>query len=92
MDFELTEKQRKLKDSVRTFCEKEFDSDYALELDRKEEFPMELYRKAAKQRFSSLFIPEKYGGGEQGYLAVCLAMEEMCRADSSFGLACMIGT
>jgi len=92
MDFELTEKHRKLKDSVRTFCEKEFDSDYALELDRKEEFPIELYRKAAKQRFSSLFIPEKYGGGEQGYLAVCLAMEEMCRADSSFGLACMIGT
>lgn len=92
MDFGLTEKQRKLKDSVRAFCEKEFDPDYALELDRKEEFPMQLYRKAANQRFSSLFIPEKYGGGGQGYLAACLAMEEMCRADSSLGLACMIGT
>ncbi len=66
MDFELTEKHRKLKDSVRTFCEKEFDSDYALELDRKEEFPIELYRKAAKQRFSSLFIPEKYGAEGTG--------------------------
>ena len=92
MDFTLTEKQLKLKDSVRAFCEKEFDLDFALELDRKETFPMELYRKAAKQRFSSLFIPEKYGGGGQGYLAACLAMEEMCRADSSLGLACMIGT
>ena len=92
MDFGLTEKQRKLKDSVRTFCEKEFDPDYALELDRKETFPMELYRKAAKQRFSSLFIPKQYGGGGQGYLASCLAMKEMCRADSSLGLACMIGT
>ncbi len=92
MDFGLTEKQRKLKDSVRAFCKKEFDPNYALELDRKEEFPMELYRKAANQRFSSLFIPEKYGGGGQGYLAACLAMEEMCKADSSLGLACMIGT
>ncbi len=92
MDFGLTEKQRNLKDSVRAFCEKEFDPDYALELDRKEGFPMQLYRKAANQRFSSLFIPEKYGGGGQGYLAACLAMEEMCRADSSLGLACMIGT
>jgi len=92
MNFGLTEKQRNLKDSVRTFCEKQFDSDFALELDRKEEFPMELYRKAAKQGFSSLFIPEKYGGKGQGYLAACLAMEEMCRADSSLGLACMIGT
>jgi len=92
MDFGLTEKQLNLKTSVRTFCEKEFNPDYALKLDRKEEFPMELYRKAAKQGFQSLFIPEKYGGGGQGYLAACLAMEEMCRADSSLGLACMIGT
>ncbi len=92
MDFRLTEQQLKLKDSVRAFCEKEFDPDVALELDRKEKFPRELYRKAAKKRFSSLFIPEKYGGGGQGYLAACLAMEEMCRADSSLGLACMMGT
>jgi len=92
MDFGLTEKQLTLKNSVRTFCEKEFDPDIALELDRKETFPIELYRKAAKQGFPSLFIPEKYGGGGQGYLAACLAMEEMCRADSSLGLACMIGT
>ena len=92
MDFGLTEKQLNLKNSVRTFCEKEFNPDYALELDRKEEFPIELYQKAAKQGFPSLFIPEKYGGGGQGYLAACLAMEEMCRADSSLGLACMIGT
>jgi alkylation response protein AidB-like acyl-CoA dehydrogenase len=92
MDFGLTEKQLNLKNHVRTFCEKEFDLDSALELDRKEMFPMELYRKAAKQGFPSLFIPEKYGGGGQGYLAACLSMEEMCRADSSLGLACMIGT
>lgn len=92
MDFGLTEKQLNLKNSVRKFCEKEFNPDYALELDRKEEFPMKLYRKAAKQGFPSLFIPEKYGGGGQGYLAACLAMEEMCRADSSLGLASMIGT
>jgi acyl-CoA dehydrogenase len=92
MDFGLTEKQLNLKTSVKTFCKKEFDPDYALELDRKEKFPIELYRKAAKQGFQSLFIPEKYGGGGQGYLVSCLAMEEMCRADSSLGLACMIGT
>jgi len=92
MDFGLTKKQQNLKNSVRTFCEKEFDADHALELDKKEIFPMELYKKAAKQGFSSLFIPKKYGGGEEGYLASCLVMEEMCRADSSLGLAGMIGT
>jgi alkylation response protein AidB-like acyl-CoA dehydrogenase len=92
MDFGLTTYQLNLKDSVRKFCKNEFSPDTALELDRKEKFPIELYRKAAKEGFSSLFIPKKYGGGGQGYLASCLAMEEMCRADSSLGLACMIGT
>jgi len=91
MDFGLTEEQSNLKNSVRIFCKREFNLDLALELDRKEEFPMDLYKKAAKQGFPSLFIPERYGGGGQGYLAACLAMEEMCRADSSLGLACMIG-
>ncbi len=81
-----------LKDSVKEFCKKEFDSNYAFEIDKKEEFPIELYRKAAKRGYPSLFIPEKYGGGGQGYLAACLAMEEMCCTDSSLGLACMIGT
>jgi alkylation response protein AidB-like acyl-CoA dehydrogenase len=92
MNFELTNQQLNLKDSVRKFCKNEFKPDIALELDKKEKFPMELHRKAAKKRFSSMFIPEKYEGGGQGYLAACLVMEEMCRADSSLGLACMIGT
>lgn len=52
---------------------------------------MELYRKAAKLGFTSLSIPEEYGGQGYGYLETCLAMEEMCRADSSLGLAVMIG-
>jgi alkylation response protein AidB-like acyl-CoA dehydrogenase len=92
MDFALTKQQNNIVDSVRKFCESEFNLDYAIELDKTETFPADLYRKAAKQGFSSLFIPEKYGGGGQGYIAACLAMEEMCRADSSLGLACMIGT
>lgn len=92
MDFGYTEKQQKLRNCVRIFCRKEFNSDTAMELDKGEKFPIELYRKAAKHRFSSMFIPEKYGGDGQGYLEACLTMEEMCRADSSLGLACMIGT
>jgi alkylation response protein AidB-like acyl-CoA dehydrogenase len=92
MDFGLTKKQLSLKDAVREFCDREFNADLALELDRKEEFPINLYKKSAKHGFSCQFIPERYGGAGQGYLAACLAMEEMCRADSSLGLACMIGT
>jgi len=91
LEFKLSEEQLEIKRAVREFCEKEFDPDLALELDRKEEFPMDLYKKAAKLGFTSLFIPEQYGGQGYGYVEACIAMEEMCRADSSLGLATMIG-
>ncbi|MEM2281217.1 MAG: acyl-CoA dehydrogenase family protein, partial [Candidatus Bathyarchaeia archaeon] len=54
MKFELTEEQIGIKNAVREFCEKEFKPEIALELDRKEEFPLELYRKAAKLGFTSM--------------------------------------
>jgi alkylation response protein AidB-like acyl-CoA dehydrogenase len=92
MDFGLTSEQLRLKRAVKEFCEREFDADLALEMDMKEEFPLVLYKKSAKLGFPCLFIPKRYGGGGQGHLAACLAMEEMCRADSSLGLASMIGT
>jgi len=91
VDFKLSEEQLEIKRAVREFCEKEFDPELALELDRKEEFPMELYKKAAKLGFTSLSFPEEYGGQGYGYLESCLAIEEMCRVDSSLGIATMTG-
>jgi alkylation response protein AidB-like acyl-CoA dehydrogenase len=91
MDFKLNEEQLEIKRAVKEFCEKEFEPDLALELDQKEEFPLELYKKAAKLGFTSLFIPEEYGGQGYGYLETIIAMEEMCRVDSSLGLATSIG-
>lgn len=92
MDFGLSEEQLEIKRAVRDFCEKEFKPELALELDQKEEFPMELYRKAASLGFVGIAIPEQYGGQGYGYLEACLVVEEMCRADSSLGLATMIGS
>ncbi|RLI36593.1 acyl-CoA dehydrogenase [Candidatus Bathyarchaeota archaeon] len=90
--FELTEEQEDIKRAVREFCEKEFDPELALELDRREEFPMELYKKAAKLGFTSMRFPEEYGGQGYGILEDCLVVEEMCRADSSLGIAITAAT
>jgi alkylation response protein AidB-like acyl-CoA dehydrogenase len=54
MDFELTEEQIAIKKAVREFCEKEFTPELALEFDKKEDFPTELYKKAAKLGFTSM--------------------------------------
>ena len=91
LDFKLSEEQLGIKKAVREFCEKEFKPELALELDIKEEFPAELYKKAAKLGIVGLSFPEEYGGQGYGYLETCLAIEEACRVDSSLGLAIMIG-
>ncbi|HCX89629.1 MAG TPA: hypothetical protein DHT43_03725, partial [Deltaproteobacteria bacterium] len=48
MDFKFTEEQEILKKSVRNFMDKECPREYVRELDEKEEFPFELYKKMAK--------------------------------------------
>jgi alkylation response protein AidB-like acyl-CoA dehydrogenase len=92
MKFDLNEAQIGIVNAVKDFCAKEFKPELALELDRKEEFPMELYKAAAKLGFTSLSLPVEYGGQGYGLLETCLAIEEMCRADSSLGVAVSSGT
>jgi alkylation response protein AidB-like acyl-CoA dehydrogenase len=91
MKFELTEEQAAIKNAVKEFCAKEFKPELALELDRKEEFPMDLYKAAAKLGFTSMAFPQEYGGQGGGLLETCLVIEEMCRADSSLGVAVSSG-
>lgn len=91
MKFEFDEEQLGIVNAVREFCAKEFKPELALELDRKEEFPLELYKQAAKLGFTSLSFPEEYGGQGYGLLETCLAIEEMCRSDSSMGVAISSG-
>ncbi len=91
MEFELSEEQVGIKKAVREFCEKEFKPELALELDKKEEFPLKLYKSAAKLGYTSMFYPEEYGGQGYGLLETCLVIEEMCRADSSLGVAISSG-
>ena len=91
MDFKLNEEQQEIKRAVRQFCEKEFSAELAVELDQKEEFPMALYKRAAQLGFTSMRIPQEYGGQGYGVLEECLVVEEMCRADPGLGVAVSIG-
>ena len=91
MRFTLTEEQEDIRAAVREFCQKEFTPELARELDRREEFPWELYRKACKLGFVGIHFPEEYGGGGYGVLENCLVVEEMCRADSTLGTAIILG-
>lgn len=91
MDFKLTPEQLEIKKAVKEFAEKEFTPELALEFDQKEEFPHDLYKKAAQLGFTSMRIPEQYSGQGLGVLEDCLIVEEMCRVDPGLGVAISLG-
>lgn len=91
MNFDLEEQQIHIKNAVREFCKNEFKLELALELDKNEEYPLELYKKAAQLGFTSMSFPEEYGGQGCGLLETCLVVEELCRGDSSIGVAISSG-
>lgn len=92
MDFELTEEQKDIKTAAHEFAEKEFTAELAREYDRKEEFPWDLYKKAAKLGLICPHFEEEYGGQGLGLLETCLIIEEFCKVDPTLGVAVTLGS
>jgi isovaleryl-CoA dehydrogenase len=86
LDFELGEDIDALRDSVRRFCDAEV-APRAAEIDRSNEFPADLWRKFGELGVLGITVSEEYGGAGLGYLAHCVAMEEISRASASVGLS-----
>lgn len=87
MDFELTQEQKEIQRAAREFIEGECDKDKILELEKRHEFPREIWKKAAKLGFIGIHFPEEYGGQGYGVFENLLVVEEFCRRDSSVGMA-----
>ncbi len=85
MDFDLTDEQRLLRDTVRDFARNEV-APVAEELDRTKSFPYELVEKMAGLGLMGIPFPEEYGGGGADTLAYALAVEELTRIDSSVAI------
>src|SRR6478736_6069315 len=82
MDFELSDEQRLLRDTVRDFARQEV-APVAEELDRTKSFPYELVAKLGELGLMGIPFPEAYGGGGADTLSYALAVEELARIDSS---------
>lgn len=91
MEFKLDNEQLEIKRAAREFAEKEFTPELALEYDQKEEFPTSLYKKASQLGFTSMRIPQEYGGQGYGVLGDCIVVEELCRVDPGLGVAVSLG-
>ncbi len=82
MDFELTEEQQLIRETVRDFAEREI-KPVAKELDEKAQFSYELTEKMGELGLFGMYLPEKYGGQGLDTLSYIIAVEELARVDGS---------
>lgn len=79
IDLTLTTEQSMLKETVARLA-KEKMAPRAKEIDEKAEFPWENVKELADMGIFGLTIPEKYGGGGQGYVTLAIVTEEIAKA------------
>src|SRR6201981_650451 len=85
-DFDLGAEIDMLRTTVRGFAEDRI-APLAAEIDRTDRFPMELWPQMGALGLHGITVEEEYGGAGMGYLAHCVAMEEVSRASASIGLS-----
>ena len=86
LDFALGEDIDMLRRTARDFAAAEI-APRAAEIDRSNQFPMDLWRKMGDLGLLGITVEEQYGGTAMGYLAHIVAMEEISRASASVGLS-----
>jgi len=85
MNFELTEQQILLQQTIRDFAQAEI-APGASERDKAARFPRELIPKMADLGLFGVMIPENYGGAGLDPLSFAIIIEEVARADASVAL------
>ena len=82
MDFNLSDEQIAIRETVREFAEKEI-APSARERDENSEFPHEIVKKLGKLGMCGVVAPLEYGGSGMDYLSYVIFIEELARIDAS---------
>jgi alkylation response protein AidB-like acyl-CoA dehydrogenase len=85
LNFDLTQEQQLVRDTVREFAESRI-APVAAELDREHRFPYDLVAELAELGLMGMTVPEEYGGAGADTVAYAVAVEELTRIDSSVAI------
>src|SRR6202046_2163644 len=85
-DFGLGEDIDRLRDSVGDFARDKI-APRAAEIDRSNVFPRDLWPQMGALGLHGITVEEELGGAGMGYVAHCVAMEEVSRASAAVGLS-----
>ncbi|MGI8698971.1 MAG: acyl-CoA dehydrogenase family protein, partial [Mycobacteriales bacterium] len=90
LDLGLSEEHETLRKTVESFA-RSVVAPRAEEMDRTAEFPYDIVAGMAQMGLFGLPFPEEYGGMGGDYFALCLAIEELARVDSSVAITLEAG-
>ncbi len=90
MDLQLSEEHEALRATVEDFARKEV-APVIGELYEREAFPYEIVAKMGAMGLFGLPVSEEFGGMGGDYFALCLALEELARVDSSVAITLEAG-
>jgi len=82
MNFELSEEQLLIRESVVKLCA-DFPDDYWSKKDTKHEFPWDFYEAMAEAGWLGIAIPEAYGGSGRGITEASLVLEEVAASGAA---------
>jgi butyryl-CoA dehydrogenase len=85
VDFQLTPEQQAVRELCRDFAS-EVVAPAAEELDREHKFGYDVVRRMGELGMFGLPFSEEYGGAGADFLSLCLAIEEISRADTGVGI------
>ena len=86
MNFEYTENQKLIAQTVKEFGEKHIRPNI-MEWDESQHFPVELFKKMGELGLMGVLVPEEYGGAGLGYLEYVTVIDEVSKIDPSIGLS-----
>ena len=86
LDHDLGPEIDMLRNTVRDFSDDKI-APIAAEIDRDDRFPIELWPEMGALGLHGITVEEELGGSGMGYLAHCVAMEEVSRGSASVGLS-----
>lgn len=86
MNFELTETQLMIAESVRDFAQQHIQP-HIMEWDENQYFPIDLFKKIGEMGFMGILVPEEYGGSGLGYHEYVVILEEISKICGAIGLS-----
>jgi butyryl-CoA dehydrogenase len=87
MDFQLSDEQRQIRDTLADFAEREI-KPHSAHWDKEGIFPRKVVAQLGELGFLGVAFPEKYGGGGADTLSQVLVVEGISRFDAGIGLTC----